>query len=119
MSGVNIFRKHNDIIATNENLPKPPVPEVPNSIEELMKLAGKYFQVLLQGESVAERGGEYHPGGVAITDLLVRCPFCGMDFIAIRRSGCVMRSVFPFTCPNCNFPQNILNTIEEMIWKKK
>ena len=90
-----------------EHRQKPPVPDLPKTDEELRALLKKGFTVLCETRPVSILGGEYHPGGVAITKVELKCPFCGKEFEAIRKSGCFMRDLSPNSCPNCSFPNNI------------
>lgn len=111
---MDILGKHSDVLNANKHREKPPIPELPRTSEELNKLLGQQFKVLWESRPVDEHGGEYHPGGVAVTDLEMECPFCGMKFEGTRRSGCFMHDIFPLSCPNCNFPNNILNALRDL-----
>ena len=102
----------------NTNREKPPIPKIPRSQKKLNELLGKDFKVLYESEPISEHGGEYHPGGVALTNVELECPFCGMKFKAVRRSGCFLRDLSPSHCPNCNFPDNILRIAMRLLEKK-
>ncbi|OGZ25502.1 MAG: hypothetical protein A2922_01640 [Candidatus Nealsonbacteria bacterium RIFCSPLOWO2_01_FULL_43_36] len=97
---------------------KPPIPELPKTIGKLNALLRKDFKVLRISEPVSAYGGEYHPGGVAITNIGLECPFCGMKFKATRRIGCFLGDLSPNTCPNCHFPGNVLQAAMSL-WEKK
>lgn len=97
---------------------KPPIPELPKTIRKLEALLRKDFKVLGESEPVSAYGGEYHPGGVALTNVELECPFCGMKFKATRRSGCFLSDLSPNYCPNCNFPSNVLQAVMTL-WEKK
>ena len=73
------------------------------------------FEVLWSDKSVSESGGEYRPGGVAVANVGLKCPFCGMEFFGVRRSGCFMDDIYPSACPNCSFPNNVLGVIRTRI----
>lgn len=103
------LKEYNDVLRANECLVKPVIPKLPEDEKELSDLLDRNFEVLYESRAVSEHGGEYRPGGVAITDLTLKCPFCGMEFNATRRSGCFMHNISPDTCPNCNFPKNVLD----------
>jgi hypothetical protein len=112
-----MLRKYHDVLKANECLTKPTIPELPKTEKKLSDLLVKQFEVLWESEPVSEWGG-YHPGGIAVTNLRLKCPFCGMEFSGVRRSGCFMHDIFPNTCPNCNFPNNVLKAAEDL-WSKK
>lgn len=95
----------------NVDREKPPIPKLPKTIKELNALLEKRLTALWESKPVSEYGGEYHPGGIAVTDVELGCPFCGMKFKAVRKSGCFMHDLSPGTCPNCNFPTNVLNAL--------
>jgi len=114
MSKLNVLKKYNDILIANNKRQKPLIPELPRTIKKLNDLLVKHFKILWESEPVSEWGGEYHPGGVAVTALQIECPFCGMKFEGVRRSGCFMQDMFPNTCPNCSFPNNIMKAALEL-----
>lgn len=88
---------------------KPKIPKLPKSLKALEKLAKNKFIVLSESGPVAADGrGPYHPGGVAVSNVDLQCPFCGMKFKAVQKSGCFSYNLSPDTCPNCNFPVNVL-----------
>lgn len=116
---MDVLGRHSDILNTNKHREKPTIPELPETSEELNKLLGQQFRVLWESRPVDEHGGEYHPGGVAVTDLEMECPFCGMKFKAVRKSGCFMHDIFPFSCPNCNFPNNVLKALKDLREKRQ
>ena len=116
---MDIFRKHSYVINANEHREKPAIPELPKTIKSLSELLKRHLKVLWESSPVDEHGGEYHPGGVAVTDLEMECPFCGMKFKSTRRSGCFMNDLFPYTCPNCNFPTNVLKALRDLRERKK
>ena len=107
-------RRESRIINQNEKREKPKIPELPKTREELGKLLIKPFKTSRVGEVRSEFGGEYHPGGVAVADVEIECPFCLMKFDGTESSGCFYHMVFPNTCPNCNFPINVLRAMEEL-----
>jgi len=98
---------------------KPLIPELPKSKKKLEALLRKKFKVLGEGEIVSADGGVYHPGGVAINNIDLECPFCGMKFIAVQQSGCFMHRIIPDTCPNCNFPINVWQALKKLLDKKR
>lgn len=100
---------------------KPSIPEFPKTIEGLENLLNKKFKILWESDPVsATTGGEYHPGDIALTNVKKECPFCGMQFDAIRKRGCFGGSELPSACPNCNFPNNVFNVwINLMNLRKK
>ena len=103
---MDVFRRYSEVANNNEHRKKSPIPELPETFEELVELSRQQFKVLWESSPVDDRfGGEYHPGGVARTDMGMECPFCKMKFRGVRRSGCFMRDIFPHSCPNCNFPR--------------
>lgn len=102
----------------NVNREKTPIPELPKTIEELNDLLRKDLKVLEESEPVSAFGGEYHPGGLALTNVELECPFCGMKFKAVRRSGCFLSDLSPNDCPNCNFPRNVLQATMSLLEKK-
>ena len=64
-----------NIFDTNEYSEKPTIPELPKTSEDLNKLLEQRLKVLRESRPVNERGGEYRPGGVAVTNLEMECPF--------------------------------------------
>ena len=87
---------------------KPPIPKLPKTLKELSALSQKKLKVLRRSDPVSKYGGTYHPGGVALTNAELECPFCGMKFTAVEESGCFSSSRDPDSCPNCNFPHNVI-----------
>lgn len=92
---------------------KPKIPKLPKSLKALIKLSKKAFIVLSERGPVSARGGPYHPGGVAVTEVDLQCPFCEMKFRATQESGCFMYKTTPDACPNCTFPVNVLKAAVE------
>lgn len=91
---------------------KPAIPELPKTIEELESLLKERFKVLSTTDPIsATTGGEWHAGDIALTISERECPFCGMQFQATVRSGCFGGSVNPHSCPNCNFPNNVVHAL--------
>ncbi|HDZ54644.1 MAG TPA: hypothetical protein ENI19_03180 [Candidatus Nealsonbacteria bacterium] len=91
---------------------KPAIPELPKNRAELNDLLKKDFTILNESAAVdAYTGGEYHPGGVALSILQRQCPYCQFVFTASRREGCFSSNIIPHDCPNCHFPGNVLNAI--------
>ena len=116
---MNRWRRYSEIIRENERREKPSIPELPKTYEELNKLLEKKIKILSETSPVDERGGEYHPGGVAVTDLEMECPFCKMKFAGVRHSGCFSHDIDPSVCPNCNFPMNIMKALDLHSKEKK
>lgn len=115
---MDIFRRYSEVIRENERREKTPIPALPKTLEELNKLAEKKLKILSETSPVDQHGGEYHPGGVAVTSLEMECPFCEMKFKGGRSSGCFMNDVDPRTCPNCNFPANVLKALMDLFDKR-
>lgn len=93
---------------------KPPIPKLPKTRKGLGDLLKKKLKVLREGEIVSAGGGVYHPGGMALSNIDLECPFCGMKFTAVRKSGCFHHSITPNNCPNCNFPHNVLRALKSL-----
>jgi len=109
---MDIFRRHAGVTSNNYGREKPSIPELPKTTEELEGLWHRGFRDLWESSPVDERtGGKYHPGGVAVTTIERECPFCSMRFQAVRKSGCFMHYIHPDSCPNCSYPNNILNAL--------
>ena len=106
---MDISGRYSDVMSNNRGREKPPIPELPKTIKELEALRHRGFRDLWESNPVDERtGGEYHPGGVAMTIVERECPFCSMKFQAVRKCGCFMHVISPNSCPNCSYPNNVL-----------
>lgn len=103
------------ILRANEHRAKPPIPELPKGLEELNQLSERRFKILCESRPLDKRGGEYHPGGVAVTDVEMECPFCGMQFRGVRESGCFAHDLSPSSCPNCDFPNNVIRALRNLV----
>lgn len=110
MNEAEIFEKYNDVINSNQERTKPPIPELPEKNEDLKELAAKKFDFLQEGKPIPRLGHAY------LIKLLLRCPFCKMEFDGIRKKECFTDVIFPHTCPNCNFPNRVFEALR--IWQK-
>ncbi len=97
----------------------PPIPELPKSKEELGEWARKDIETVYIGDFTSEFGGECRPGGIAVSSVKLRCPFCTMIFSGTRREGCLGGSVAPHNCPNCAFPDNITGAYLKLLAKER
>lgn len=94
---------------------KPPIPELPTTETALGELSKKNIQVVYESDATSAFGGEYQPSGIAITSLVLRCPFCTMLFSGRRQEGCSGGSIEPYNCPNCSFPHNVLSAYLKLV----
>ena len=93
------------------------VPELPKNVKELEELLRKKFEILEKSSPISDTtSGEYHPGDVAIILVKKKCPFCGMIFDVVVKRGCFGSEENPHNCPNCYFPNNV---IEALVKKKE
>jgi len=113
------FRRRDEADSSNKARQKPPVPDLPEKKEELGELMKKRFEILWESRPLSERGEEYHPGGVAITNLLIKCPYCNMEFDGFRESGCFMNKIYPLNCPNCVFPGSVFKAWYKICRKER
>jgi rubredoxin len=97
------FEKSEQVHQVNELRKKPPIPEMPKTIEECEALLRKSLERL--ASSGPQEG--YQPGMIAKIAAEMRCPFCGMKFTQFIESGCFGGSFTPYNCPNCGFPGSI------------
>ena len=112
--------KEEELFNINRELEKPPIPKLPKTRKKLIILANQRFKTLQASKPVsATHGGEYHPGDIAMSDLELECPFCGMKFKGMSMSGCFSHQVFPHTCPNCTFPNNVFKALRALMEKNR
>lgn len=86
---------------------RPPIPALPTSEEELGELLKHQIHIIHNGHATNEFGGEYQAGQIAVSHVIMRCPFCTMIFSGTSREGCFGGSITPYNCPNCSFPNNV------------
>jgi len=101
------LEKQSEISETNRTRNKPPIPEMPKTIEKCLALLKKKHECL----STTGPQADYQPGMIAEMTSEMKCPFCGMKFAQFQTSGCFGGGTSPHNCPNCDFPRSI-----EKIW---
>ena len=87
---------------------------MPKNLEELNALTKKQFKTIYQS-----RSARLPFSRIDETILVLECPFCSTQFDAISREGCFGGTTTPSTCPNCDFPHNVIDAYVEVIRKKK
>lgn len=96
----------------NINRPKPPIPELPKTQEELKELLKKKpIRVLKRDKLVSTIGLGYEKGGESAAKVFLQCSLCGMEFTAIEVRNHFKDARMPENCPNCKFPVNVLNAL--------
>lgn len=112
-----ILDEYDRIARISGNIKKIAIPELPQTDDELSKLMVKNFTILHVDKSRFECGRERHIGRIVVEDILLKCPFCGMQFSGLGKSSYSGRTIFPDLCPNCNFPDNVFEAKTEL-WNK-
>lgn len=97
-----------DVLMANERLKRPRIPKMPEGRTILNNFLGKDFKVIRKKKFVDE-----HQRVIAI-NLEVKCPFCKMKFYGLTRGDLSEDDVFPFTCPNCRFPESVLKFLKSL-----
>jgi predicted Zn-ribbon and HTH transcriptional regulator len=86
----------------------PPIPSLPDSEDELFALLSRKFKVII--EKIREIKSEPPESSVVFRG--VKCKICGMHFVQEFYKS-VLGERFS-SCPNCKFPQNVLDEFAKL-----
>ena len=90
---------------------KSKIPKIPKTKERLEYWLKEHFIIIKEEESRID-------DGTFIQKVLVKCPFCKVEFNAIKCVGFLFSFTKPTYCPECRFPKNVIDAFLNLMIKK-